>query len=407
MDDPVLALGPDAKGHTAVCGTERLIACGREVEVELGEARRVECKGLGIVAAHVNAHTHLYSGLAPLGMPAPQPEPRCFTEILERLWWKLDRALDEDTLRAAANYYVANALTSGTAALIDHHESPEFIEGALDVLADACQGLGMRAVLCYGATERNGGREEAQRGLAECRRFLESNERSLVRGVVGLHASFTVSDETLREAGDLAREFDTVLHVHVAEDAADLADARERGYPGPLERMLALGALVPRSILAHGVHLSEAQVAAAEEAECWFVQNPRSNANNGVGYPMGFEKAARVALGTDGFPSSMDEETLALFDSAREHEQLGERLWLRGQCGAMLLAERWDYARSGLAPGALPDLAVVHPTGKLEHLVVAGRMVVENGLLATGDPDRIEAEAKVAAARLWDRMRAL
>src|SRR3989339_156222 len=126
----------------------------------------------------VNAHTHLYSGLAPLGMPveqgfSPAPpveqgfSPAPFLKILQRVWWRLDRALDDRSLRAAANLYVAEALLHGTTVVVDHHESPHFIEGSLDVLADACQSLGMRSLLCYGATERNGGREEALRGLEE------------------------------------------------------------------------------------------------------------------------------------------------------------------------------------------------------------------------------------------------
>ena len=153
----------------------------------------------------INAHTHLYSGLAPLGLPTPPTPPADFVRILETIWWRLDRAIDAVSLRASARYYVAHALLSGTTGLIDHHESPEFIEGSLDVLADACQELGMRAVLTYGATERNGGREEARRGLAECRRFITENRRPLVEGVVGLHASFTVSDDTIEKAGTLCR----------------------------------------------------------------------------------------------------------------------------------------------------------------------------------------------------------
>ena len=129
------------------------------------------------MAGNVNAHTHIYSGLAPLGIPQPEPEPESFVQILERLWWLLDRALDEESLRASARLYVADALLAGTTVLIDHHESPDFIEGSLDVLADACDELGIRALLCYGATERNGGVDEAMRGLGECRRFIESNDR--------------------------------------------------------------------------------------------------------------------------------------------------------------------------------------------------------------------------------------
>ena len=137
-------------------------------------------------AGFVNAHTHVYSGLAPFGMPAPAERPGNFVQILERVWWRLDRALDAASLRAAARWYVAEALLRGTTMLVDHHESPNFIEGSLDVIADACASLGMRALLCYGATERNGGREEARRGLAECARFVRENQRPHIRGLIGL-----------------------------------------------------------------------------------------------------------------------------------------------------------------------------------------------------------------------------
>jgi cytosine/adenosine deaminase-related metal-dependent hydrolase len=253
----------------------------------------------------INAHTHIYSGLAPIGMPPPSEPPQTFLQILERIWWRLDRALDERSLRAAARYYVAHARREGTAVLIDHHESPNFIEGSLDGIAEACDEFGMPAVLCYGATERNGGIDEARRGLDECRRFIRSNRRSHIVGLVGLHASFTVSDETIRAAGNLCRELGTVLHVHVAEDLADVDDARTRGYAGPLERLIALDGLPAGSILAHGVHLAPDEVKMASDRGCWFVQNPRSNRQNQVGYPHGLGVAARVALGTDGFASNM------------------------------------------------------------------------------------------------------
>ena len=186
-----------------------------------------------------------------------RPSTSNFLEILQKIWWRLDRALDERSLRAAARLYVAEALRLGTTAIIDHHESPNFIEGSLDVLADACQELGMRALLCYGATERNVGRDEAVRGLRECERFIRSNRRPLVRGAVGLHASFTVSDDTIREAGDLCRSLGVRLHVHVAEDLCDVRDAQRRGYASAVAELYALGGLVPGSIIAHGVHLTD------------------------------------------------------------------------------------------------------------------------------------------------------
>ncbi|MBI2318562.1 MAG: amidohydrolase family protein, partial [Betaproteobacteria bacterium] len=253
MSEPLL-VGPDRDGRTVA------IVDGRVAGSAAQGSRTLSCTEGRIAPGAVCAHTHLYSGLAPYGMPAPSPAPENFLQILERVWWRLDRALDAETLRAAAMDYVARALLAGTTALIDHHESPNLIEGSLAILAEVCEQLGMRALLCYGATERNFGRIEAERGLAECRRVPAS---SLVRGLVGLHACFTVSDDTIRAAADLARELSTVLHVHVAEDSADVRDSRSRGAAGPLERLSNLGALVPGSILAHGVHLTRGQVEAA------------------------------------------------------------------------------------------------------------------------------------------------
>lgn len=342
----------------------------------------------------VNAHTHIYSGLAPLGMPAPARPPENFVQILERVWWRLDRALDERSLGAAARYYVAEALLHGTVALVDHHESPGFIDGSLDVLADACQELGMRAVLCFGATERNGGREEARRGLAECRRFIRDNERPLVRGAVGLHASFTVSDETIREAGELCRELATVLHVHVAEDVADVRDAKARGWAGPLDRLGALDALTPGSILAHGVHLDRDEVRTAEQQGCWIVQNPRSNRGNRVGYPGALSASSRVALGTDGYPSDERAERAALLEEARRHGDDARAAEQRPGAGHALIAERF---------GAIDDVCEWAPDG-VRLLRIAGRVVVRDGKLQTADLAGIRAAADAAATPLWTRM---
>jgi cytosine/adenosine deaminase-related metal-dependent hydrolase len=353
----------------------------------------------------VNAHTHLYSALAPLGMPRPSRPPLNFVEILESVWWRLDRALDAASLRAAARLYVAEALLRGTTSLVDHHESPSFIEGSLDVLADACDELGMRAVLCYGATERNGGREEARRGLAECRRFARENARPLVRGVVALHASFTVSDDTVRDAAALCAELGTVTHVHVAEDESDVRDAKSRGYDGPLQRLLQLGALPKGSLLAHGVWLGDDEVRLAEAKGLWLTQNPRSNENNRVGYPRALVESDHVALGTDGFPSDLREELVHLWRIARVHDHrasdtaLDERL----EAGRALMAERFGpdaleqdvVELSDPTPGERPAILDV---------TVGGRTVVERGVLVSGDLESIRAEARAEAPALWRRM---
>jgi cytosine/adenosine deaminase-related metal-dependent hydrolase len=351
---------------------------------------------------YVNAHTHVYSGLVPFGMPPPARAPRTFIQILERVWWRLDRALDARALRAAARYYVADALRHGTTTLVDHHESPACIEGSLEVIADACQELGARAVLCYGATERNFGRDEARRGLDECRRFIRDNSRPLVRGIVGLHASFTVGDETVREAGALCDELGTVLHVHLAEDRFDVKDARKRGHDGPLERLIDLGAVPPGSILAHGVHLTERQVRGAEAAGCWIVQNPRSNDHNRVGYPASLTVGRRVAVGTDGFPSDMRVEQATLMRLGAAHDEREADLAERLARGADLALERFGIELKDTCLWPQPECAGTETL--VERLVIDGRTIIEGGGLVTGDWDAIVAEAREEAARLWSRL---
>jgi len=305
---------------------------------------------------NVNAHTHVYSALVPL-LPVERVESASgFLQILQSLWWRLDRALDERSLRAAARLYVAEALLAGTDVLIDHHESPNFIEGSLDVIADACQELGAGALVCYGATERNGGAAEARAGLDECRRFIKSNRRPLVRGAIGLHAAFTVSDETMRIAGRLCRILDAPLHVHVAEHPVD-----EKGFA----RLLANDALVPDSILAHGVHLRQEEVRLAESIGCWLVQNPRSNLANGVGYPSALRASSRVALGTDGLPSRIDDEVEAIGD--RESPEVIARRVAAGS----------ELARA---------------------------LGLHGGQAATFDIETIRAEGRIEAERLWEKM---
>ena len=329
----------------------------------------------------VNAHTHIYSGLAPLGMPMPAAPPPNFVSILEQIWWRLDRALEAVSLAASAELYVAEAVALGAAGLIDHHESPNSIEGSLDIIADACAQFEMPAVLCYGATERNGGREEARRGLAECARFARENRRPGVRAAVGLHASFTVSDDTIREAADLARDLRTVLHVHVAEDQADVDDARARGYDGVIDRLITLDAMVPGSILAHGVHLTRDEVRACDAASIWLVQNPRSNRGNRVGYPSALAASSRVAIGTDGYPAAMDDESQALIEESLAHGDDSTRASVRPAAGATLLAERLG--------------ASVTPPSD------AARARASSAL------DGIRARAQPVANALWERMNRL
>ncbi len=393
--------------HTAD-GRALRIRAGRVVEhangLSPGDAAVLDCHGGSVEPGRVNAHTHLYSGLAPLGMPAPRLAPENFVQILERIWWRLDRALDAQSLRAAARLYIANALLAGTTTLVDHHESPHFVAGSLDVLADACAELGCRALLTFGATERNGGQAEGQAGLAECRRFIEHNTRTELRGLIGLHASFTVSDATIMTAARLCQELSAPMHVHVAEDLADVDDARRRGYRDPLDRLLRLSALPPGSIVAHGVHLDEAAVRRCADEGLWLVQNPRSNHGNRVGYPRCLRYSSRVALGTDGYPAVMSDEEAALTLYAREAGDDASCAAERPNAGWSLLRQHFALPFAPLEVGSAADLVVRDGQGAVRHVFVAGRLVVRDGALAGADLLAIRREAEAEAQRLWQLM---
>jgi cytosine/adenosine deaminase-related metal-dependent hydrolase len=398
-------LGPDRDGKQLVTDGDRVRSYGPSI-VDDAPITALDCRGCHLEPGRINAHTHIYSGLAPFDMPPPAVPPENFLQILQRVWWRLDRALDEASLRAAARYYAAEALLAGTTTLIDHHESPNLIEGSLDILADACQEVGIRALLCYGATERNEGRREAHRGLAECARFLRENDRPLITGAVALHASFTVSDDTILEAGELCRTLGTVLHVHVSEDLADVVDASERGFAGPLERLLELGALPAGSILAHCVHCGAGQVRAAADRALWIVQNPRSNRGNGVGYPGALGSSDRVAIGTDGYPADMAAEAAALMAEAEAYGEDPGRIGRRLEGGHRLAGERFGCELAPLASGCTADVVAVEDHS-VKHVLVDGELVVEDRRLARADIEEIRAHARKQAPRLWARMEQL
>jgi cytosine/adenosine deaminase-related metal-dependent hydrolase len=230
-------------------------------------------------------------------MPAPNRSPHTFLEILELVWWRLDRALDLEMLEWSAKLGALEALEAGCTAIIDHHESPNAIEGSLSVVADACAEVGVRVSTCYGVTDRHGP-DGAARGLAENDRYLRSGGR----GMVGVHAAFTCSDDTLAAAAELARTHGVGVHVHVAEGIDDL---------GAAERLRSLSA--DDWLIVHGVHLAD-----DHDLLGTIVHNPRSNMNNSVGYanPARFTNA--VALGTDGIGADMFDEFRVAFVRGRE-----------------------------------------------------------------------------------------
>lgn len=331
----------------------------------------------------VCAHHHLYSSLA-RGMPAPPQQPTRFGEILEQVWWRLDAALDLDMLHASALLGATEALMSGTTAIVDHHESPSAIDGSLDVIAAACEQVGVRVVCAYGVTDRHGG-DGARRGLAENERFIRSGGR----GMVGVHAAFTCSDATLEAAAGLARDLGVGIHIHVAEGPED------RGAGERLERLAA-----DDWLLVHCVSLDR-------ELPGTIAHNPRSNMNNAVGYAAPARRPNRVVLGTDGIGADMLEEFRLAYVAHRADDVLAspDTAWSWVEAGYELVPEAradtvtWNYDHVDSA------WHLAFTPGTRAERVVRGDGEV---LLADGRPTRVDlAEVRARAAEQAARLHAL
>jgi putative selenium metabolism protein SsnA len=401
---------------------DRIAERGPALVLSPGE-EALDLEGALVLPGLVNAHTHLYSALA-RGMPGPAESPRNFVEILEKVWWRLDRALDEESVRLSGLVGAIEAARSGTTVLFDHHASPSFVEGSLGTVRRAVEEVGLRSVLCYETTDRNGldGRDA---GIAENRAFLAAGPTALTRGMVGAHASFTLSDESLDRLGEAVRDGSSSLHVHVAEDRRDVEDCRERCGSGVVERLRRHGVLGRRALLAHGVHLTGAELQEAQDAGAWLVHCPRSNMNNAVGSA---PTAAfrRAALGTDGLDEDMLAEARAAFLRMRDAgraDALGAALALLVG-GHRLAAAFFGFPLGTLDAGAPADLVALDyrpptpltPDNLAGHLLfgldrshirstmVAGRFVLRDRRIVAVDEADVFGRAHRAAGALWKRM---
>jgi cytosine/adenosine deaminase-related metal-dependent hydrolase len=303
------------------------------------------------------------------------------------------------------------ALLSGTTTLVDHHASPNAIDGSLDVIADGLESLGVRSVLCYETTDRDGP-ERALAGVDENRRFLRSR-RPLARGLVGAHAGFTMSDETLLACAEVGP-----LHIHAAEDRVDL---------GAVDRLAALGVLDETTLLAHGVHFGADEIALVHEADATVVHNARSNMNNSIGRARVGELDGKLALGTDGIGSDMFEESHAAYFRLREDDLSGSPDWSLARLAesARLAGRVYGEPQLGaLEPGAPADLVVLdYPapapvtdasfaghwifalsSRHVRDVMVAGEWVVSDRRLTRVDQDELAARACEQARRLWARL---
>jgi putative selenium metabolism protein SsnA len=405
--------------------------------VSLGEGARdiagdeiIECNGAVLMPGLVNGHTHLYSALA-AGMPAPPRQPGNFLEILQFIWWRLDRAHTLESVETSGQIGALAALRCGTTTLIDHHASPSAIDGSLSALEQGIASIGCRAVVCYETTCRNRV-TEAREGLAENERYIhlcQQRKDGVFAGLVGAHASFTLNNDALAGCADLAQRLGTGLHIHVAEDPVDERITLEKYGARLLDRFALNGLMEGQQIFAHGMHLSEADRAYINERRNIVVaHNPRSNMNNGVGYTP-VRELEQVALGTDGIGADMwNEARIALFKShdtgralpySRPLSMLGmsariASYYLGVKLGTLEIGAAADLLLTDFRPAT--PLAADNLAGHflfamgpefVRDVMIAGKWRLRDGRPVSCDEAAVRANSVSVAAKLFDRMAAL
>jgi putative selenium metabolism protein SsnA len=403
------------------------------------EAERLDARGQYVLPGNICAHGHYYSAFA-RGLSVPGDPPITLPTILHKLWWPFDRALGEADVRYSALVGLVDAIKHGTTTLFDHHSSPNCIDGVLDVIAEAVEASGLRSVLCFEVTDRDGP-ERARAGIAENARFLRRcAQASLAEGRVaaafGLHAPMTVSEATLaacREAAPEAAGF----HLHVAEHEYDEVRSLRLGGARSVDRLARHGLLGGRTLMAHAIHLDAREVGLAAEAGAWASHQPRNNMNTGDGIAEveSYMRAGlRTCLGTDGLSSTMWKEAETAYYLHKIKHRDGRRLpgdlllEMLVYNNAALASTYFPEARLGvIEPGAFADLIFVdyHPTTPLTvenlpgHLVfgfnesmitttlVNGRVLMRDRVLLTLDEAAITAKSRELAAAFWKRYEAL
>ena len=395
----------------------------------------LDAEGKWVMPGNICAHTHFY-GAYSRGMAIPGPAPRDFSEILASLWWKLDKALDEEGVYYSALTLLIDAIKYGTTTLFDHHASPNVIDGSLDIIYKALHESGLRASLCYEVTDRDG-KEKAKAGMRENSRFIRraagGKLDALVRAHFGLHASLTVSDETL-EAAVNENNGQAGFHAHAAEGLIDETDALQKYGKRVIKRFADRGILGPRTILAHGVHLDETEMDLLKASGTWLSHQPRSNQNNAVGVtpvPEMLARGVKVCLGNDGFSNAMWDEWFSSYLIQKDHAHnpgvmTGDQIVKMAIThNSELATTTFDGLQIGkIVPDAAADLIFVDyqpitplsagnlpwhilfgfRSGMVTMTMVAGKILMQNRKLLFLDEAAIAAKSREVAARTWAKI---
>ena len=389
----------------------------------------VDVKGALIMPAYVNAHTHVYSTLA-RGMSV-EFHPLTFTQLLKQLWWRLDRALDKEEIEISAMVAAAEFIHNGVATIFDHHSSPSHVKGSLETLKNAIvDKAGMRGIFCYETSDRDGIQGDA---IEENVNFYNKYKGShLTAGMMGLHASLTLSDKTLSEVSHALDGQKIPIHVHVAEGIEDELKAVNEFDLKIIERFEKYDLMNDKSIYAHCIHVSDEEIEKISKTGGTIAVNVQSNLNNAVGIPnvvKFLSKGANVALGNDGFGFSpvfgirllaLSQKHLHETPLAFSSEELKKVLKLTYELAGKHLNEEFGKIEEGSAA----DLMVVDydpPTpmnadnfydhlffgiteSRVRSLYVNGKTLMQDYKIKTFDEAEVRREARRIASRLWKKL---
>ena len=423
LEDGAVAIRGDA---IAEVGSRRTL---RE---KYPDAEWIDARGGVIMPGLINAHTHIYSGLA-RGLAIQGNDPTNFREILEGTWWNIDRHLTLDGTRASAYATILECIRNGVTTLFDHHASFCQIEGSLSTIKDAAKELGIRACLCYEVSERDGPEkcDQSIRENAEFARWARNADDDMIRAMFGGHALFTLSDRTLEKMVK-ANDGMTGFHIHVAEGMDDVYDSLRNYGCRPVNRLLYNGILGEKTLLGHCIHISPAEMDIIRETDTMAVNNPESNMGNAVGCApvlQMMKKGILTGLGTDAYTHDMLESLKVFLIIQRHNAALPNVAWNEAMTAlfdnnARIAARYFKKPLGVLKPGAAADVIVMdYPTftplsdenadghilfgmsgRNCRTTIINGRVLYRDRAFVDIDEERINAWTLEQSKKLWGEL---
>lgn len=391
----------------------------------------IDARGNIIMPGMINTHMHIYSAFA-RGIPSKAKAPMNFTDILKKLWWRLDKGLTLEDIKYCAYTTLIDCIKNGVTTVFDHHASPMAVEGSLFTIGDSAKELGIRACLCYETSDRDGD-GVFKAGIKENIDFIKSSgKEELLKGIFGMHASFTLSDKSLEMCRAAADGLDSGFHIHTAEGIDDLYDSLNNHGKRVVQRLMDFDILSDKTLAVHCIHVNNAEMEILKEANTSIVHNPESNMGNAVGCSPVIEfikKGINVGLGTDGYTSDMF-ESIKVGNLLQKHNLCNpsvafNEIAAMAFCNNSRIVHRYFKKETGiLKKGASGDVIIVdynpltplNETNAYGHIIfgmsgrcvtdtiINGKVIMRNRVIRGIDEEKIFSKSRELSEKLWSRI---